>query len=228
MAIVAEERPTLETGDNLTRDEFLRIWEQLPHIKYAELIGGIVYMPAALGTDHGGDDFSITTWLGVYSAATPGSLGGSNVTCIFLGDCPQPDVNLRVVTECGGRSWTEDERIHGSPELLTEVCNSTEAMDLHQKFELYKEAKIAEYLVVVVKRKEIRWHRLIRGQYKRIAPDESGIYRSVVFPGLWLDSKALFKNDLAQVLATLQQGITSDEHQAFVEDLARRKRKAKS
>ena len=62
MATVEVELPTLETGDNLTRDEFLRTWEQLPHIKYAELIGGIVYMPAALGTDHGGDDFKITTW----------------------------------------------------------------------------------------------------------------------------------------------------------------------
>ena len=224
MATVATETPTLETGDNLTREEFLRIWEQLPHIKRAELIGGIVYMPAALGTDHGGDDFNITTWLGVYGAATPGCIGGSDVTCIFLGDCPQPDVNLRVVSEYGGRSWVEDKRIHGSPELLTEVCNSTEAMDLHQKFELYKEARIPEYLVVVVKRKQIRWHRLVKGQYKLLLPNAEGIYRSVVFPGLWLDSKALFKGDLAKVLATLQKGIDSDEHQEFVAKLAARKR----
>lgn len=225
MATIATERPTLETGDNLTREEFLRIWDELPHIKRAELIGGIVYMPAALGTDHGGDDFNVTTWLGVYRAATPGSVGGSDVTCIFLEECPQPDVNLRIVTEFGGKSWIEDQRIHGSPELLVEVCNTTVSMDLHQKFELYKEARVPEYLVVVVKKQQIRWHRLVRGEYKLISADAGGVYRSVVFPGLWLDSKALFKDDLAQVLATLQKGIESDEHQQFVEELAKRKRK---
>jgi hypothetical protein len=224
MATLTTERPTLETGDNLTRDEFLRIWDQLPHIKRAELIGGVVYMPAALGTDHGGDDFNITTWLGVYRAATPGCVGGSDVTCIFLADCPQPDVNLRVVTEYGGKSWIEDKRIHGSPELLVEVCNTTESMDLHQKFDLYKEARVQEYLVVIVKKKQIRWHRLVKGDYRLISADGGGIYRSVVFPGLWLDSKALFKDDLAKVLATLQKGIDSDEHQSFVAKLAARKR----
>src|SRR5687767_6507277 len=30
MPSTAVERPTLETGDNLTRDEFIRIWEQMP------------------------------------------------------------------------------------------------------------------------------------------------------------------------------------------------------
>ena len=224
MATLATERPTLETGDNLTRDEFLRIWDQLPHIKRAELIGGVVYMPAALGTDHGGDDFNLTTWLGVYRAATPGCVGGSDVTCIFLGDCPQPDVNLRVVTEYGGKSWVEDQRIHGSPELLVEVCNTTESMDLHQKFELYREARVQEYLVVIVKKKQVRWHRLVKGDYRLISPDAAGVYRSVVFPGLWLDSKALFKDDLARVLATLQKGIDSDEHPRFVAKLAARKR----
>ena len=33
--------PSLETGDNLSREEFLAIWEQLPDIKFAELIGGL-------------------------------------------------------------------------------------------------------------------------------------------------------------------------------------------
>jgi hypothetical protein len=224
MATLITERPTLETGDNLTPDEFLRIWDQLPHIKRAELIGGVVYMPAALGTDHGGDNFNVTTWLGVYRAATPGCVGGNDVTCIFLADCPQPDVNLRVVTEFGGKSWIEDQRICGSPELLVEVCNTTESMDLHQKFELYKEARVQEYLVVIVKKKQIRWHRLVKGDYRLIASDADGIYGSVVFPGLWLDSKALFKDDLAKVLATLQTGIDSDEHQRFVAKLAARKR----
>jgi hypothetical protein len=216
-------RPTLETGDNLTREEFIRIWDQLPHIKRAELIGGIVYMPA-LTTSHGGLDFSITGWLSYYQTFTPGCDGGSNESTFMLKDCPQPDVNLRVVTEYGGKSWIEDDYLCGSPELLTEVCNSTESIDLHQKLEIYEEAGVQEYLVVIAKKKQIRWHQLVRTKYKLIAPDADGVFRSVVFPGLWLDSKALFKNDMEKVLKTLQKGINSIEHHRFIDELAKRKK----
>jgi hypothetical protein len=112
--------------------------------------------------------------------------------------------------------------------MLTEVCLSSESIDLHQKRDLYEEAKVQEYLVVIVKRKQIRWHRLVRGKYRLLTPGADGIYRSHVFPGLWLDDTALFQGDMAKVLATLQEGIASDEHQRFVEDLARRKRKSRS
>ena len=224
MATTARERPTLETGDNLTREEFLRIWEQLPHIKRAELIGGIVYMPAALGTDHGGDSFNLTTWLGVYKAMTPGCTGGCDVPCILLKDCPQPDINLRISTEFGGRSRIERHRIYGTPELLVEVCNTTESMDLHQKFELYKKARVPEYLVVVVKKKQIRWHRLVGSDYKLMIADAGNVYRSHAFRGLWLDGKALFRDNLTKVLAVLQKGIDADEHQQFIAKLAAQKR----
>jgi Putative restriction endonuclease len=218
---------SLEAGENLTRDEFIRIWEQLPGIKRAELIGGVVYMPSPTSLDHGGMDFDAATFMGVYKAMTPGCAGASNATTYMLDDCPQPDVNLRIVPECGGKSWVKKKYLHGSPELLTEVCNTTGSIDLHQKLDLYEEARVQEYLVIVVKKKQIRWHRLVKGKYKLLAPDAEGVYRSRVFPGLWLDSKALFNGDMAKVLATLQEGIASDEHQQFVEELAKRKRAAK-
>jgi hypothetical protein len=147
--------PMLVNGDNLTRDEFIRRWEQMPGIKRAELIGGIVYMPSPLSTDHGETDFDVTGWLCFYKAMTPGCIGGSNVTSYILDDCPQPDVNLRIAPECGGRSYVEDKYLADSPEMLTEVCLSSESIDLNQKLELYEEAKVQEYLVVIVKKKEI-------------------------------------------------------------------------
>ena len=219
--------PTLTAGDRLTREEFVRIWDQLPHIKFAELIGGIVYMPPALSTDHGESDFDIIGWLNYYKAFTPGCIGGSNVTSYILEDCPQPDVNLRIAPECGGRSFIIDKYVGGSPELLTEVSLSSKSIDLNEKRDLYEEAKVQEYLVVIVKKKQIRWHRLVRGKYKLMTPDTESVYRSRVFPGLWLDSHAFFNGDMAKVLAILQQGIDSDEHQEFVAELARRKAKSK-
>jgi putative restriction endonuclease len=227
MASATKTYPSLETGDNLTRDEFIRIWEQLPNIKRAELIGGMVLMPSPTSTDHGDMDNNAAGWIFYYKAMTPGCAGGNNTTTFLVDDVPQPDVNLRILTEFGGKSWVEDKYLHGSPEMLLEVCNTTEAVDLHQKLDLYEEARVQEYLVIIVQKEEIRWHRLVKGKYRQIAADAHGVYRSVVFPGLWLDSKALFANDMAKVIATLQKGIDSDEHQKFVDDLAKRKRAAK-
>jgi Putative restriction endonuclease len=226
MATDLSAAPSLETGDHLTREEFLRIWEQLPHVKRAELIGGIVYLPSPLRREHGKTDYHITTWLGVYEAATPGCEGGSNTTSLIEEDCPQPDDYLALLPECGGASWGE-KYVEGAPELIAEISFSSVSIDIHEKFDLYQRAGVQEYLVAMIKKQEIRWHRLVKGKYKLIAPDTNGIYRSQVFPGLWLDSKALFKGDMARVLATLQKGIASEEHQQFVEELASRKRKSK-
>ena len=52
--------------------------------------------------------------------------------------------------------------------------------------------------------------------FERMLPDAQGIYRSEVFPGLWLDAPALLRGDLAAVLACLQEGTRSPEHAAFV------------
>ena len=60
-------------------------------------------------------------------------------------------------------------------------------------------------------------------KYEQLKAHSRSVYRSRVFPGLRLDSKAFFKNDLAKVLATLQQGIDSAKHQCLVAELAERK-----
>jgi len=38
-------------------------------------------------------------------------------------------------------------------------------------------------------------------------PDEDGLYRSRVFPGLWLDPAALWAGDLAELAAAVQKGV---------------------
>jgi Uma2 family endonuclease len=214
--------PTLETGDNLTRAEFLRIWEKLPHIKRAELIGGIVYMPSPQRREHGNNGRHVSTWLGTYEAFTPGCEGGDHTTSLIGEECLQPDGYLALLPECGGKSWGK-KYVEGAPELIAEVSFSTASIDLHQKFDVYEKAGVQEYLVVLLKKKQVRWHRLVRGKYKLLRPDAAGVYRSHVFPGLWLDSKALFKNDLVRVLAKLQEGIVSPEHVRFVAELAARR-----
>jgi hypothetical protein len=65
----------------------------------------------------------------------------------------------------------------------------------------------------------IDWFALRDGAFERQAPDQEGIHRSTVFPGLWLDARALLLGNMERVLATLGLGLQSPEHQAFVAQL---------
>lgn len=226
MAIVPEQRvPPLVMGDKLTRDEFMRRWEADPRINRAELIGGIVYMPSPVTVEHGDTDGDVGAWLSVYKAATPGTASGRNSTSFMLDDAPQPDLNLRINRDCGGGSWIEDHYLHGVPELLAEVCISSASYDLHHKYDLYQSAGVPEYLAVLVFEREIRWHVLVDGGYQLHSADADGLWRSRVFPGLWLDGKALLRGDLQHVLDRLNEGLRSPEHEQFVTALAARRRK---
>lgn len=221
MATAYEHDVPFAAGENLTRAEFLRRWEAHPEIKNAELIGGTVYMPSPVSVEHGDMDGDVGAWLGVYRAATPGTASGHNTTSLILDDAAQPDLNLRILAEWGGGSWVEGKYLHGVPELLAEIARSSASFDLHVKFDLYQQAGVPEYLVILLHEREIRWHFLAEDKYHRLAPDGDGMHRSRVFPGLWLDGQALLRGDLASVLARLQEGLNSPEHQAFVAKLAR-------
>src|SRR5439155_24827711 len=98
MSAIQQKIPPLVAGDYLTREEFLRRWEAMPHIKRAELIQGVVFMPSPLSRDHGSVDFDVATWLGVCKAATPGCQGLSNATWLMgEEEAPQPDTSLRIL-----------------------------------------------------------------------------------------------------------------------------------
>jgi hypothetical protein len=45
-AAVVQRVPPLENGDQLTRPEFERRYTAMPHLKKAELIAGVAYMPS--------------------------------------------------------------------------------------------------------------------------------------------------------------------------------------
>jgi hypothetical protein len=184
-------------------------------------------MSSPLSLEHADMENNMGGWVCNYRIPTPGCASGNNASNLLLEDCPQPDINLRIKPEFGGKSRIRKKLLAGPAELLVEVCLSSVSLDLHQKRDLYEAAGVPEYVAVMLKTKQIRSHRLVKGKYSLVVPDAEGAYRSRVFPGLWLDSKALFNNDMAQVLVTLQEGLASDEHQQFVEELAKRKRKSK-
>jgi hypothetical protein len=107
-------------------------------------------MSSPVSVDHGDMDGDVGTWLGVYKVRTPGTASGRNTTSFLLHDTPQPDLNLRMIPECGGASWVEDKYLHGIPELLAEICRSSASYDLHVKLDLYEAARVPEYLAVLL------------------------------------------------------------------------------
>jgi Uma2 family endonuclease len=225
MATVENDVAPLVAGDKLTADEFLRRWEAMPLVKRAELIGGVVYVPSPVTAEHGDLEVLVGTWLAVYASATAGCRASSNATWLMLGDVPQPDATLRILPEFGGQSSLREGYLDGAPELAGEICRSSTAYDLHQKLDLYQSAGVKEYVAALVREQEVRWHRLVRRLYRVMPVPADGVLRSTVFPGLWLHAPSLLAGDMPRVLATLQEGLGSPEHEAFVARLARRRRR---
>jgi Uma2 family endonuclease len=215
--------PELRAGDRLTRPEFERRYEAMPHVKKAELIEGVVYMPSPVSQDHGGPHFEIIGWLALYQSATPGVQGGDNTTVrLDLENEPQPDAFLRIRPECGGQSRDSDNYIGGAPEMIAEVAASSASYDLHDKLRAYQRNGVLEYVVWRVWDRAIDWLVLREGRYEPLTLNSAGHYHSEVFPGLWLDPAALIRGDLAQVMAVVQEGLASPEHADFVHLLTRR------
>ena len=212
----------LVSGAKLTRKEFLRRWEALPELKFAELLEGVVYVPSPFGRAHGSQDAVVSYWVAYYAGFTPRCEAISNATWLMLKDAPQPDCCLLVKPEYGGQSSVEGRYASGAPELAVEVAVSSAARDLGGKLRLYRAAGVREYITVLVEESRVIWRRLVAGEWADLEPGADGLLRSIVFPGLWLDPTALLRKDIPRLTEALKQGLESGEHRAFVETLARR------
>jgi Uma2 family endonuclease len=218
--------PPLEGGDRLTRPEFERRYEAMPHLKKAELIEGRVYMPSPVrNKSHGQPHAHLTTWLGVYAAATPGVETSSDATVrLDLDNEPQPDVLLRIGDAYGGASHTtDDDYLAGAPELACEIAASTVSYDLHEKKRAYRRCGVQEYLVWRVRDKRFDWFVLDEGAYRALEPDADGLLESRILPGLRLEADALLAGDLAAVLDAAREGTQTERHAAFTEELDARR-----
>ncbi|MFQ5596074.1 MAG: Uma2 family endonuclease [Anaerolineae bacterium] len=216
------EPPPLNTGDHLSRAEFERRYDAHPEIKKAELIEGVVYVATPVRFEqHGRPHSDVITWLGVYRAATPGVVVGDNaMTRLDNDNEPQPDAMVRLEPALGGRSGiSEDDYVEGPPELIVEIAASSAAYDLHAKLRVYQRNGVQEYLAVQMYEQRVDWFVLREGVYELLEPDEAGVLRSEVFPGLWLQPAALLAGELAAMLDVLREGLASPEHVAFVEQL---------
>jgi Uma2 family endonuclease len=216
--------PPLESGDRLSRHEFERRYTAMPHLKKAELIEGVVYVSSPLRfKSHGQPHGDLIGWLWTYKVSTPGVELGDNVTVrLDLDNEPQPDVLLLIDERLGGQAKiSEDDYIEGAPELIAEVAASSASNDLYDKKRAYRRNGVQEYIVWQILENKVDWFSLQNDEYVILEADANGVIKSRIFPGLWLDTIALLTGEMIKVLAVLQQGLNSSEHQAFVERLSR-------
>ena len=211
--------PPLENGDHLTREEFERRFDAMPNLKKAELLEGIVFIGSPVRLNHHGrPHVRASAWLYFYEGRTPGVMVGDN-TSVRIDDesMPQPDLCMLIDPTRGGRTnASEDDYVEGGPELIIEVSASTVSIDLHTKLRIYRRNNVQEYIAWRVRDRAIDWFILRDGEYVKLPPGPDGIYRSEVFPGLWLDPNFLFESNLERMLEVLGQGLASPEHAAFV------------
>jgi Uma2 family endonuclease len=214
--------PPLVDGQRLDQATFHERYEAMPPETRAELVGGVVYMPSPLREDHGEIGKDVGYWLVHYKRFTPGVRSAANAT-VKLGPFgePQPDSRLRIPPEAGGRSHVDaGGYLVGPPELVVEVARSSRRFDLGPKKADYERAGVPEYVVVALDPDHVYWFTLRDGRYVELPPGPDGVFRSEVFPGLWLDPTALFAEDLDRLIAVLEQGLATPEHAAFVARLA--------
>jgi Uma2 family endonuclease len=219
----------LRNGDHLDAAEFCRRWELTPFLKHAELIGGQVFMnPPISAGGHGVPHSNILLWFGVYAASTAGTQAICESSVHFgPKDLPQPDGLLRIRDEYGGSSRFRGDELYGPPELIVEIAASSAGYDLFNKKQMYLEQSVQEYLVWIVYEKKFVWFEKRDDQYVQKPAMQSGILKSAVFPGLWLDTRAILADHQIKVLRTLQKGLDSPEHAEFVTRLKSAARKKK-
>jgi Uma2 family endonuclease len=222
----------LQNGDRLTRVEFERRWEATPGLKRAELIEGIVYVPATIRGDicyapatlredqHGEPLFRLLGWLWTYHSHTPGIIGSIHAsTRVDNDNMPQPDAYFRLPPQLGSTARLEDGYIAGAPDLIVEVSASSVSIDMHLKFDLYRRSGVREYIVWRVLDEQLDWFVLREGNYEPLSPDAEGWLKSPLFPGLWLQPQVLLYGLPSAIYTMAHAGLASPEHQAFVEKL---------
>jgi Uma2 family endonuclease len=217
--------PPLRSGDRLTVTEFARRYEAMPPGTKAELIKGVVYVSSPVSLDHAESHPVLITVLGMYTLNTPGVLAGDNATMRLDDDesQPQADCHLRIDPALGGRTRSSpDGYLEGVPELVAEVAVTSANYDLHDKLDVYREHGVQEYVVWRVWDRAVDWFRLRGDRFERLSEGADGVSRSEVFPGLWIDTAALARDDRARIFQVTLDGFKSPEHAAFVQQLRER------
>ena len=235
----------LRHGERLDRptfhDRYVALVESGVAIK-AELLEGVVYLEGDLEGDLGGDlegaeemvsmrrrhgswHVLVSGLVDRYLIATPGTDGyGNTSTLTDEPSEPQPDVSLVVESDRGGQTTVdENDWVHGLPEMAIEVSISSSRHDRSVKWRVYEAGSVREYVVVDLDAGEVVLFRRRGDRFEEAEPTGDAStpqHRLETLPGFWLDNAAVLTRQTAAAWATLETGLATEEHAAFVRRLA--------
>jgi len=197
-------RAEFHNGDRMSLQEFFSVWEQIPNLKRAELIDGVVHLPSPVSYPHAAYQGLLAFWLGAYAAAVDDSFEVLTEGSLqIIGNSPQPDIALHR------RSNPTPLYNQSTPLLIIEGTYTSRSIDLGPKLDLYRRAKVPESICVLLAEERVEWRVLEGETYRLLPPTPNGILQSHTQSGLWLDTTAIFPPDRKRLLATIQQGVPS-------------------
>lgn len=113
-------------------------------------------------------------------------------------------------------------RLVGPADVVIEITSdSTAHIDIHEKFEEYRQAEVAEHWLVDPREGRqafTAYHLTQRGTYEPLPLDAAGRFHSLEIPGFWLDPAWLWRQPLPQPLRMLARIAPDLLHNALVEE----------
>jgi hypothetical protein len=114
-------------------------------------------------------------------------------------------VNYGRMKQCEVR----DEVFHGPPNFALDVFNHEKDEDFLRRRERFSRHGVQEYVVAFDRAPvTLLWHRLEKGSYRLLEPDEDGIIRSHALPNLWIPLGAVQDRDWWAVIGCIDRGVS--------------------
>ena len=157
-------------------------------------------------------------WLATYGAATPGVTVLDNATVLLPPNNKLETDGLAIEPRYGGRMSLDGGELTGPPELVIEVVGDG-SHDVPSKLRLYQQAGVQECVVALVEKRVVLWFTAENGHLVPLKAGGDGICRSRTFPGLWLDTSAIWTADGARFSEAIERGLASRERRQFVRKL---------
>jgi Uma2 family endonuclease len=169
----------------------------------AELIDGVMIVHSPEKTRHEQEFRFLFVLMNLFAYSQRwGEVLGSMAT-VHLGTCRKVKPDIVAVREERKHIITED-AIEGTPDLVVEIVSqSTRRYDFGEKRKVYEEAGVPEICLVDFERKEVTVIRKV-GQRYRSETKSTGVIKSQVLKGFWLQVDWLWQEELPDPMECLQ------------------------
>jgi len=172
-------------------------WELKDGERY-ELIHGVAYAMSAPSTYHQLISGELFKQIAVYLTGKPCKVISApyNVRLFYEEDesddeLVQPDISIICDREKRG-----PEGCRGAPDMVVEILSpSNTAIDMEEKFHLYREAGVREYWLVNPKNKTVKTHLFADGKTHVLSYAATDKAEVGIFPGFAVDLDPVFAGD---------------------------------